>query len=312
MIHTLGITWNPSEGIDLGFFMIRYYSLMWVTAFGLGWYITKYIFIREGETLEKLDSLFIWTVVATMLGARLGHVIFYQSELFYEDPLSILLPIQTVPEFKFTGFAGLASHGAAIGIVISMVFYSKKIIQKPLLWVLDRVVIPVASGAVIIRLGNFFNSEIYGNPTSGENFYAVKFVKDDEFCSPNTAKQITSLSNSNEAYNAIQNDPKFIETLNAIPYRHPAQLYEAICYVFVFAVLFFLYWKTDSRKKQGYIFGMFMILLWTVRFVVEFVKASQGGIEESLHIFSTGQWLSIPMVLVGFYYVFRTKKTENI
>lgn len=312
MIHTLGITWNPSEGIDLGFFMIRFYSLMWVTAFGLGWYITKYIFIRENETLEKLDSLFIWTVVATMLGARLGHVIFYQSELFYEDPLSILLPIQTVPEFKFTGFAGLASHGAAIGIVISMIFYSKKIIKKPLLWVLDRVVIPVASGAVIIRLGNFFNSEIYGNPTSGDNFYAVKFVKDDEFCSPSLARRVTGSNDLKEAYNMIQNDPKFIDTLNAIPYRHPAQLYEAICYVFVFAILFFLYWKTDARKKLGYIFGMFMILLWSVRFLVEFVKASQGGIEESLHIFSTGQWLSIPMILVGFYYVFRAKKTEIV
>ena len=126
MIHILGITWNPSEGIDLGFFMIRFYSLMWVTAFALGWYILKFIFIRENESLEKLDSMFIWLVVATMLGARLGHVIFYQSELFLEDPLSILLPIRTVPDFKFTGFAGLASHGAAIGIVFAMVYFSKK------------------------------------------------------------------------------------------------------------------------------------------------------------------------------------------
>ena len=307
MINTLSITWNPSEGINLGFFMIRYYSLMWVTAFGLGWYITKYIFIRENESLEKLDALFIWTVVATMLGARLGHVIFYQSELFFEDPLSILLPIRTVPDFKFTGFAGLASHGAAIGIIISMIYYSKKIIHRPLLWVLDRVVIPVASGAVIIRLGNFFNSEIYGNPTSGENFYAVKFVKDDDFWMQNSVKQITGAADANAGYNLIQNDPRFVNTLNAIPYRHPAQLYEAICYVFVFAILFFLYWKTDARKKQGYIFGMFMILLWSVRFVVEYVKASQGGIEQSLHIFSTGQWLSIPMILVGFYYVFTAK-----
>lgn len=308
MIHSLGITWNPSEGIDLGFFMIRFYSLMWVTAFALGWYILKYIFIRENESLEKLDSMFIWLVVATMLGARLGHVIFYQSELFLEDPLSILLPIRTVPDFKFTGFAGLASHGAAIGIVFAMIYFSKKIMKKPLLWILDRVVVPVASGAVIIRLGNFFNSEIYGNVTA-DNFYAVKFIKEEEYWQQHGSVQsLTKAATPNQGYDLIQNDPRFIDTLNAIPYRHPAQMYEAICYVFVFAILFFLYWKTDARNKQGFIFGMFMILLWSIRFVVETVKASQGGIENSLHIFSTGQWLSIPMILVGIYYVFAAKK----
>ena len=312
MIHTLGIIWNPSEGIDLGFFMIRFYSLTWVAAFGLAWYILKSIFNRENESLEKLDSLFIWSIAATMIGARLGHVIFYQSELFFEDPLSILLPIQTVPEFKFTGFAGLASHGAAIGIVVAMIYVSRKVMMQPLLWVLDRIVIPVASGAVIIRLGNFFNSEIYGNPTA-DNFYAVKFIREEEFYRQNgSVFQITKAETANEGYNMIQNDPKFIDTLNAIPYRHPAQMYEAISYVFVFAILFFLYWKTDARQKRGFLFGIFMILLWSIRFVVETIKVSQGGIEESLHIFSTGQWLSIPMVLVGIYYTFTAKKVTTI
>ena len=308
MIHTLGITWNPSEGIDLGFFMIRFYSLMWVIAFALGWQITKYIFVRENEPIEKLDSLFIWTVLSTMLGARLGHVVFYQPELFMDDPLSILLPIRTVPDFKFTGFAGLASHGAAIAIIFSMYFFSTRIMKRPILWVLDRIVIPVASGAVFIRLGNFFNSEIYGK-TTADNFYAVRFIKEEEFWQNNSIQQITKATTENEGYKMIQNDPKFIDVLNQIPYRHPAQLYEAICYVFVFAILFFMYWRTDARNKQGLIFGMFMILLWSIRFVVEFVKASQGGFENSLHIFTTGQWLSIPMVLVGVYYVFRPKKS---
>ena len=307
MIHTLGITWNPSEGIDLGFFMIRFYSLMWVIAFSLGWQITKYIFVRENEPIEKLDSLFIWTVLSTMLGARLGHVIFYQPELFMDDPLSILLPIRTVPDFKFTGFAGLASHGAAIAIIFSMYFFSTRIMKRPILWVLDRIVIPVASGAVFIRLGNFFNSEIYGK-TTADNFYAVRFIKEEEFWQNNSIQQITKATTENEGYKMIQNDPKFIDVLNQIPYRHPAQLYEAFCYVFVFAILFYMYWRTDARNKQGLIFGMFMILLWSIRFVVEFVKASQGGFENSLHIFTTGQWLSIPMVLVGVYYVFRPKK----
>ena len=312
MIHTLGIIWNPSEGIDLGFFMIRFYSLTWVAAFGLAWYILKAIFNRENESLEKLDSLFIWCIAATMIGARLGHVIFYQSELFFEDPLSILLPIQTVPEFKFTGFAGLASHGAAIGIVVAMIYVRRKVMMQPLLWVLDRIVIPVASGAVIIRLGNFFNSEIYGNPTA-DNFYAVKFIREEEFYRQNgSVFQLTKAETANEGYNMIQNDPRFIDTLNAIPYRHPAQMYEAISYVFVFAILFFLYWKTDARQKRGFLFGIFMILLWSIRFVVETIKVSQGGIEESLHIFSTGQWLSIPMVLVGIYYTFTAKKVTLI
>src|SRR5690606_10778499 len=130
MIHSLNMVWNPSEGIDLGFFVIRFYSLMWVVAFALGFWVTKKIFIREGEPLEKLDSLFFYTIIATMLGARLGHVLFYQPELFREDFLSVFLPIRTKPEFEFTGFSGLASHGAAIGIIIAMIYFSRNIMKK--------------------------------------------------------------------------------------------------------------------------------------------------------------------------------------
>ena len=165
MTNFLFITWNPSEGIDLGFFVIRYYSLMFVVAFALGWYIMKKIFEREHEPIEKLDSLFIYTVLATLIGARLGHVFFYDWEYFRNHPLEILLPFKFDP-FQFTGFQGLASHGAAIAIIITMYFFSKKIMKRPLLWVLDRVVIPVASGAIFVRLGNFFNSEIIGHSTT--------------------------------------------------------------------------------------------------------------------------------------------------
>ena len=160
------MVWNPSEGIDLGFFMIRYYSLMFVIAFGLGWYLMKKIFERENESIEKLDSLFIWTVFATLLGARLGHVFFYDWEYFRNHLAEILLPFRFSPNFEFTGFQGLASHGAAIGIILAMYFFSKMIMKRPLLWVLDRVVIPVASGAVFVRIGNFFNSEIIGHDTT--------------------------------------------------------------------------------------------------------------------------------------------------
>ena len=171
------MVWNPSEGIDLGFFMIRYYSLMFVIAFGLGWYIMKKIFLNEKESLEKLDTLFVWTVLATLLGARLGHVFFYDWEYFRNHLLEILLPFKFEPEFKFTGFAGLASHGAAISIIIVMYFYSKNIIKRPILWVLDRVVISVACGAIFVRIGNFFNSEIVGKVTNNAKVASYKDIQ---------------------------------------------------------------------------------------------------------------------------------------
>jgi len=300
--------WNPSEGIDLGFFTVRYYSLMFVIAFGLGWYIMKKIYDREHEPIEKLDTLFIWTVVATLLGARLGHVIFYQPEYFIKHPMEILLPFRFEPQFEFTGFQGLASHGAAIGIIVTMYFYSKKIIRRPLLWVLDRVVIPVSCGAIFVRIGNFFNSEIYGHVTSGSNFYAVKFIREEEYWESHNLKFITGATNANDGYNLIQHDPKFANELSQIPFRHPAQLYEAGLYIFVFLILYFLYWKTKTAEKQGLLFGYFLVLLWSVRFVVEYVKESQHGIEDSLGLLSTGQWLSIPFILVGIYYIFMAEK----
>jgi phosphatidylglycerol---prolipoprotein diacylglyceryl transferase len=309
MTHILGIIWNPSEGIDFGFFTIRFYSLMFVIAFSLGWYITKFIFIRENESLEKLDSLFVWTVIATLLGARLGHVLFYQRELFSQDPLSILLPIKTQPEFQFTGFSGLASHGATIAIIIFMYYFSKKVMKRPLLWILDRISIPVASGAIFVRLGNFFNSEIFGNPTSGDNFYAVKFLSGDDYWMTHSVKQLTNADTAKIGYEVLQNDPKFASVLAEIPFRHPAQLYEAFGYVFVFLILFYAYWRTPIREKQGALIGLFFIGLFTVRFIVEFVKASQGGFgEEFGNLLSTGQWLSIPFIIAGFVLFFRAKK----
>jgi prolipoprotein diacylglyceryl transferase len=304
MTHASALVWNPSEGIDLGFFMIRYYSLMFVIAFGLGWYIMKHIFVREGETIEKLDSLFIWTVLATLAGARLGHVFFYDWEYFRNNLLEILLPVKFEPNFHFTGFQGLASHGAAIGIILAMYFYSKNILQRPQLWILDRIVIPVASGAIFVRIGNFFNSEIIGKETSSS--FGIKFIRD--YFSPRDAVNATQIPDPNEAYKAIATDPKFATLLEQVPAKHPAQLYEAFCYIFVFAILFFLYWKTEARKKSGFLFGLFLVLLFSVRIVVESVKESQGGFESTLGLLSTGQWLSIPFILTGFYFVFTAKK----
>lgn len=308
MTHPLNIVWNPSEGIDLGFFIIRFYSLMFVIAFGLGWYIMKNIYERENESIEKLDSLFIWTVLATLIGARLGHVLFYDWEYYRNHLLEIFLPFRFSPNFEFTGYQGLASHGAAISIIIAMYYYSKKILKRPLLWILDRVVIAVASGAIFVRLGNFFNSEIVGKETNSP--FGIKFVRD--YFSPRDAVNATQIANPKEAYHAIATNPKFASLLEQVPAKHPAQLYEALCYIFVFAILFFLYWKTEAREKSGFLFGLFLVLLFSVRIVVEFIKESQGGFESALGLLSTGQWLSIPFILIGAYFIFTAEKPIKI
>ena len=231
------------------------------------------------ESIDKLDTLFIWTVLATLLGARLGHVFFYDWEYFRNHLLEILLPFRFEPEFQFTGFAGLASHGAAIAIILVMYFYSKNVIKRPMLWVLDRVVIPVACGAIFVRIGNFFNSEIVGKVTNNTTF-GVRFVRD--YFSPQDAMEKTHIGDPEKAYNAIVSNPKFADLLAQVPLKHPAQLYESFCYIFVFFILLFLYWKTQTAEKQGLLFGVFLILLWSVRFVVEYVKESQGGNRETL------------------------------
>lgn len=274
-MHYLSFTWNPSEGIDLGFFLIRYYSLMFVVAFSLGWFITKRIFSNESLSLEKLDSLFIYMVIAILLGARLGHVLFYQSDLLLKDPISVLLPFRTVPEFEYTGFQGLASHGAAIGVIIAMFIYSKKVLQKPVLWILDRVVIAVASGAIFVRIGNFLNSEIIGKATNSDFGVIFKRLGED------------------------------------FP-RHPAQLYESLGYVFVFLILWLLYWKTEKRNQRGFLFGSFLVLLFTVRFFVEFMKEAQVD-ERAEWALNTGQLLSIPLVITGLYFIATSsKKTAGL
>ena len=296
--------WNPSEGLHLGFITLRIYSLMFVVAFALGYYIMKKIFIKENEDLEKLDTLFIWTVLATLLGARLGHVFFYQWEYFRNNPLEILLPFRFQPHFEFTGFQGLASHGAAIAIIVTIYFYSKNVIKRPMLWVLDRVVIPVACGAIFVRIGNFFNSEIVGTITQSK--FGIRFVRD--FYTAQDAVTKTQIQDPDSAYNAIVHEPRFADLLAQVPAKHPAQLYESISYIAVFFILYFLYWKTNAKQKHGLIFGVFLILLWTVRFIVEFVKERQGGIEDSLGLFTTGQWLSIPFILIGLYFLFMAEK----
>ncbi len=305
-MHFLGFNWNPDDILfQIGFIQIKYYNLLWILAFVVGWSIMKKIFKRENISIEKLDSLFVYSVVSIMLGARLGHVIFYQSELITEDPLSILLPIRTVPEFEFTGFTGLASHGATIAAFIALYLFSRKYKDMKFLWLLDRVAVVSTIGCAFVRLGNFFNSEINGNIVDKSFAFATRFIRDSDDMPAYKAIQLTKEKTASAAYKAIENKPEFAQILESIPYRHPAQLYEAFLYFILFGLLYFTYWKTTKREKPGFLFGMFMVGLWTARFVVEYFKKSQGGFEETWGTFTTGQWLSIPMVLVGLYFMFR-------
>ena len=269
----LQTTWDPSSaGIDLfGKFTIHYYSLMWMLAFILGWYIMKKIYVKENLSVEKLDSLFIYTILGTMIGARLGHVIFYQFELFEQDFFSVFLPFRFNPTFEFTGFRGLASHGAAIGIITAMYLYNTRVLHKSVLWILDRIVIPVAIGGAFIRIGNFFNSEIIGYKT--DSIFGVVF-----------------------------------KALGEDFARHPAQLYEAFGYIVIFVVMYFIYWKTNKASISGYMLGLFFVLLWSLRFVIEFFKVAQvQGREDWILGMNTGQVLSVPFIILGIYLMFRKK-----
>ena len=238
-----------------------------------------------------------------MIGARLGHVLFYQSELIKEDFFSIFLPFSFKNGIEFTGFQGLASHGAAIGIIIGMYLYRRKYTYKSLIWILDRIVIPVSIGAVFIRIGNFINSEIIGKVT--ESGFGVRFIQD-QYSKYQIVKN-TGINNVNEAYAAVTENPKFQYLLDVVPYRHPAQLYEAFCYIFVFIILWFTYTKTKKGEQSGYLFGLFLVMLWTVRLVIEFFKEPQGDEYINWLNLNTGQWLSIPFLLIGFYFMFLFK-----
>jgi phosphatidylglycerol:prolipoprotein diacylglycerol transferase len=269
----LQIDWNPAPEIfKIGSFAIRYYSLMFVIAFTLGLHLMKKIYINDKIPIEKLDSLFIYVVVATLIGARIGHFLFYDPKFLIEKPLEVILPFRFSPKFEFTGFAGLASHGAVIGIITALYFYSKKILKKPTLFILDRVAIVVAIAGTFIRIGNLMNSEIIGKATNSDYGFVFRRLGED------------------------------------FP-RHPAQLYEAICYALIFVVLWYVYWKTDKKEKLGYIFGLFFALLWSARFIVEFFKEAQvEGREDWVLGLNTGQVLSIPLILIGLYFMFRNRK----
>lgn len=279
MINLLEITWTGELGVfSLGPLTLRLYSLMFVAAFLCGWYIMNHVYKEEKADLNKLDALFMYTFIGTIFGARLGHVVFYQPELFSEDFINVFMPFSLQGGFHFTGFRGLASHGAAIAIPITTYLYSRIEYKVPFLWVADRLVITIALAGFFIRMGNFFNSEIVGKPSYLP--WAVKFV------------------NQSTAYGDI------------VP-RHPTQLYEAFSYLFLFFIIWWIYKKTEKKYYLGWFLGFFTFFLWLIRFFIEFLKEPQSEDEPIAKFFdmgiNNGQLLSIPLIIIGLILLITSK-----
>ncbi|MEJ5261596.1 MAG: prolipoprotein diacylglyceryl transferase [Ignavibacterium sp.] len=254
------IWWEVSpEIVKLGPFSLRWYGLLFALGFVLGYIILSKVYKKEKKPLEDLEKLSVYVILGTVIGARLGHCLFYDPAYYLTNPIEILKVWQ----------GGLASHGAAIGILTALYLFSKKRKDQNLIWILDRLVIVVALGGALIRLGNLFNSEIIGKATDVP--WAFVFIRVDE-----------------------------------IP-RHPTQLYESLFYFVSFLILYFIYQKKSISLKPGFLFGLFLILIFGFRFFIEFLKENQSAFESALPI-NMGQILSIPFVLLGLYFIFRKKQ----
>lgn len=264
------ITWNiDPEIFSLGPVTVRWYGLMFACAFLSGYMVFTRFLATERLTSEMLDQLLIYIAVGTILGARLGHCFFYEPEYFLENPFEI------IKIWK----GGLASHGAAIGILLALWLYIRKY-KLSFLWLIDRIVIVVALGGAFIRLGNLFNSEIYGLPTNLP--WGFEFVRD-RLYDPNTGAVLPTVA------------------------CHPTQLYEAFSYLLIFGLLFAFYRKRYTGIRDGFIFGVFMILLFSARFFIEYVKNDQVAFEAGM-TFNMGQLLSLPFILAGVLMIVLTKR----
>jgi phosphatidylglycerol---prolipoprotein diacylglyceryl transferase len=273
----LKFNWAPNEKLfEIGGFGLHIYSLMFIVAFLMGLRLYKKMFIKENIDQKYLEPLFIYMVVSTLLGARLGEVFFYNWDYFQNHLLEILLPIKEKADggYSFIGFRGLASHGAAIGILTGIFVFQRLNPFKPLIWILDRLTIPVAIGGFFVRTGNFFNSEIVGKYT-GSNFGVV------------------------------------FENRGEILPRYPAQMYEAFGYFLLFFILRKIY-NSRYSDQRGFLLGFFFAGLFSIRFLVEYVKESQGGFEEVLPALSTGQWLSIPFIAFGLMTLGLSFRKKNV
>ncbi len=264
------ITWSFDPYIIDSFISVRWYGLLFAVGFLIGYHIVNRIFKHEGAKESWVSSLLIWVGVGTIIGARLGHVFFYKWDYYSQNLIEI---------FK-TWEGGLASHGGAIGVAIAVLLYSKFVTKRNALWTFDRLVIPVALVGALIRLGNLFNSEIFGHPTTLP--WGFMFVD-----SPEWQRNFYGLA------------------------CHPTQLYEALSYLILFGLLMWMYWRKNAQERQGLIFGTFLTILFSARFLIEFVKNSQVDFENSMTL-NMGQLLSIPFIVVGIILIIYSLKHPRI
>lgn len=266
------INWTVSPEIfSIGPLSIRWYGLLFALGFVVGYQIMQWVFNSESKSLKDLESLTFYMIISTVVGARLGHCLFYEPGEYLSNPIEILK----------VWHGGLASHGAAIGIIIALWFYSWR--RKPyisFMWILDRIVITVVLAGVFIRLGNFFNHEIVGSQANIP--WAVLFTLD--------------------------------KSHELVP-RHPAQLYEAFSYLIIFLFMFFRYKKLKQNLPEGQLFGIFLTCVFGARFIIEFFKENQVEFEGLLqkYTFQTiglhlnmGQILSVPFVIIGLYFIIKS------
>lgn len=269
------ITWTADPVLfSLGPREVRWYGLMFAIGFMVGLEIVRRVFKREHENLEWIDSLFIYTVVGTIVGARLGHCLFYGFEHYMKNPIEIL----------YVWEGGLASHGGTAGIFLAVLIYSKRVTHRNPLWTFDRLVLPVGFVAALIRLGNLFNHEVYGHETTLpwgfrfiENIYGWKAGAEPIFSAPS----------------------------------HPTQIYEMIAYLITFAVVMYLYWVKNAYKKQGLIFGVFFLGIFGTRFFIEFIKHDQEAFEAGM-VLNMGQILSIPFVVYAIYLIVHALRSPDV
>jgi len=253
------IHWNVSpEVFSLGPIHVRWYGLLFAVGFLFGYNQGEKMFRHENIDPKWLESLFIYLIVATIVGARLGHVFFYGWEYYSQHPIEILYIWQ----------GGLASHGGVLGIIVAMIIWSMKVSKRSILWVLDRVVVPSVFVAALIRFGNLMNSEIYGMQTSMP--WGFIFERNHEI----------------------------------VP-KHPTQIYEALSYLCTFGVVYYMYWKTKAKEFQGLLVGVFFIMVFSARFLVEFIKEDQEAFESTMAL-NMGQLLSIPFIITGIVLVVRS------
>lgn len=273
-MNLLTIIWNADPiWFSIGSISFRYYSILYVAGLIVAYFIINKLVMREGQPREFIDHFTWYIIIGLIIGARLGHCLFYEPSYYLHHIAEMFLPIKQMTDgsWKFIGYQGLASHGGAIGILTALYFFCRKY-KVNYLWMADRLVMPIPLVGVFIRFGNFMNSEIIGRATNGN--WGIVF-----------------------------------EHVDMLP-RHPAQLYEALCYLIIFGLLILYYHNNFGNLKDGKIFGLFLILVFTARFIIEFCKEVQSDFEETM-TFDMGQLLSLPFIIAGIYFFFRKKTLKE-